>query len=172
MTICGKQRKILKRSEANPRDLWPAVALSTLPANWSKRRQAVRAYCESASGKSAVGRTTALDHHGGIGLLGTLPSQEVMEDCDTLLIVGSSFPYIEFLPEPGQAVPCKSISIRSALVCDIQSKSDWWAIAAARSKSFFRSCEQMKREASSNKQAGDEGLEKRNDAQAAATRYR
>ncbi len=31
---------------------------------------------------------------GGIGLLGTLPSQEVMEDCDTLLIVGSSFPYI------------------------------------------------------------------------------
>jgi pyruvate dehydrogenase (quinone)/pyruvate oxidase len=40
---------------------------------------------------------------GGIGLLGTLPSQEVMEDCDTLLIVGSSFPYIEFLPEPGQA---------------------------------------------------------------------
>jgi pyruvate dehydrogenase (quinone) len=40
---------------------------------------------------------------GGIGLLGTLPSQEVMEDCDTLLIVGSSFPYIEFLPKPGQA---------------------------------------------------------------------
>jgi pyruvate dehydrogenase (quinone) len=40
---------------------------------------------------------------GGIGLLGTLPSQEAMEDCDTLLIVGSSFPYIEFLPKPGQA---------------------------------------------------------------------
>jgi len=40
---------------------------------------------------------------GGIGLLGTLPSQEVMEDCDTLLIAGSSFPYIEFMPEPGQA---------------------------------------------------------------------
>jgi pyruvate dehydrogenase (quinone) len=40
---------------------------------------------------------------GGIGLLGTLPSQEAMEDCDTLLIVGSSFPYIEFMPKPGQA---------------------------------------------------------------------
>ena len=40
---------------------------------------------------------------GGIGLLGTRPSQEVLEDCDTLLIVGSSFPYIEFLPKPGQA---------------------------------------------------------------------
>jgi pyruvate dehydrogenase (quinone) len=40
---------------------------------------------------------------GGIGLLDTKPSQEVLEDCDTLLIVGSSFPYIEFLPKPGQA---------------------------------------------------------------------
>ena len=40
---------------------------------------------------------------GGIGLLGTLPSQEAMENCDTLLIAGSSFPYIEFMPKPGQA---------------------------------------------------------------------
>jgi pyruvate dehydrogenase (quinone) len=40
---------------------------------------------------------------GPIGLLGTRPSQEVMERCDTLLMVGTSFPYIEFLPEPGQA---------------------------------------------------------------------
>ena len=40
---------------------------------------------------------------GAIGLLGTRPSQEAMEDCDTLLIVGSSFPYIEFMPRPGQA---------------------------------------------------------------------
>jgi pyruvate dehydrogenase (quinone) len=40
---------------------------------------------------------------GSIGLLGTLPSQEAMEHCDTLLIVGSSFPYIEYYPKPGQA---------------------------------------------------------------------
>ena len=40
---------------------------------------------------------------GGIGLLGTKPSQEALENCDTLLIVGSSFPYIEFLPKPGKA---------------------------------------------------------------------
>ena len=40
---------------------------------------------------------------GSIGLLGTKPSYEMMEDCDTLLMVGSSFPYSEFLPEPGQA---------------------------------------------------------------------
>ena len=40
---------------------------------------------------------------GGIGLLGTKPSQEAIEDCDTLLMVGTSFPYIEFMPKPGQA---------------------------------------------------------------------
>jgi pyruvate dehydrogenase (quinone)/pyruvate oxidase len=40
---------------------------------------------------------------GGVGLLGTRPSQDALEDCDTLLIVGSSFPYIEFYPRPGQA---------------------------------------------------------------------
>jgi len=39
---------------------------------------------------------------GGIGLLGTRPSQEVLENCDTLLIVGTSFPYIEFYPKPGE----------------------------------------------------------------------
>lgn len=40
---------------------------------------------------------------GPIGLLGTKPSSDVMEACDTLLIVGSSFPYIEYMPKPGQA---------------------------------------------------------------------
>src|SRR5205823_2585776 len=40
---------------------------------------------------------------GSIGLLGTRPSWELMQDCDTLLMVGSSFPYSEFLPEEGQA---------------------------------------------------------------------
>jgi len=37
---------------------------------------------------------------GGIGLLGTEPSVQAMNDCDTLFIVGSSFPYIEFYPKP------------------------------------------------------------------------
>ena len=40
---------------------------------------------------------------GAIGLLGTAPSWKMMEDCDTLLMVGSSFPYSEYLPKPGQA---------------------------------------------------------------------
>jgi pyruvate dehydrogenase (quinone) len=40
---------------------------------------------------------------GSIGLLGTRPSYEMMRDCDTLLTIGSNFPYSQFLPEPGQA---------------------------------------------------------------------
>lgn len=40
---------------------------------------------------------------GAIGLLGTKPSWELMSECDTLFMIGSSFPYAEFLPEEGQA---------------------------------------------------------------------
>jgi pyruvate dehydrogenase (quinone) len=47
---------------------------------------------------------------GGIGLLGTEPSQDALEGCDTLLMIGTSFPYIEFLPEPG-SVKCVQIEL-------------------------------------------------------------
>ena len=40
---------------------------------------------------------------GSIGLLGTKPSWQMMEECDTLFMMGSSFPYSEYLPEPGKA---------------------------------------------------------------------
>ena len=40
---------------------------------------------------------------GGLGLLGTAPSQDAMQECDTLLIAGTAFPYIEFYPKPGKA---------------------------------------------------------------------
>jgi pyruvate dehydrogenase (quinone)/pyruvate oxidase len=40
---------------------------------------------------------------GPVGLLGSKPSQEALETCDTLLMVGTSFPYLEFLPKPGAA---------------------------------------------------------------------
>jgi pyruvate dehydrogenase (quinone)/pyruvate oxidase len=53
-------------------------------------------------GKAAV-PDMSLYTTGGIGLLGTKPSQEALEECDTLLMVGTSFPYIEFLPKPGAA---------------------------------------------------------------------
>src|SRR2546421_304645 len=53
-------------------------------------------------GKSAVPDDSPYTT-GGIGLLGTRPSQEALEDCDTLLMVGTSFPYLEFMPKPDQA---------------------------------------------------------------------
>ncbi len=40
---------------------------------------------------------------GGLGLLGTAPSQDALAECDTFIIAGSNFPYMEFLPKPGEA---------------------------------------------------------------------
>ena len=57
--------------------------------------------------KALLGKAAVPDHSpyttGPIGLLGTKPSQEAMQECDTVLVVGSSFPYIEYMPKPGQA---------------------------------------------------------------------
>lgn len=57
--------------------------------------------------KSLLGKAVLSDRSeyttGGIGLLGSEPSSWVMENCDTLLLVGTSFPYLNHLPEPGQA---------------------------------------------------------------------
>lgn len=57
--------------------------------------------------KALLGRSVLPDDipyvTGSIGLLGTKPSWDMMADCDTLLMVGSSFPYSEFLPKEGQA---------------------------------------------------------------------
>ncbi|HUI83518.1 MAG TPA: thiamine pyrophosphate-dependent enzyme [Candidatus Binatia bacterium] len=47
---------------------------------------------------------------GAVGLLGTAPSQDAMEGCDTLFMIGTSFPYIEYMPKPGKA---KAVQIDS-----------------------------------------------------------
>ncbi len=56
----------------------------------------IKALLGKAAVPDANGYTT-----GGIGLLGTAPSQDALEECDTLIIAGSSFPYLEFYPRPG-----------------------------------------------------------------------
>jgi pyruvate dehydrogenase (quinone) len=57
--------------------------------------------------KALLGKAVIPDENpyslGGIGLLGTEPSSDAMSEADTLLMVGTSFPYIEYLPKPGQA---------------------------------------------------------------------
>jgi pyruvate dehydrogenase (quinone) len=57
--------------------------------------------------KSLPGKAAVPDDHplttGGLGLLGTKPSEAAVHECDTLLMVGTDFPYTAHLPEPGQA---------------------------------------------------------------------
>ncbi len=71
--------------------------------------------------KAMLGKASVPDDSpyttGGIGLVGTRPSQDAMEGCDTLLMVGSSFPYMEFLPKPGsvRAVQIDANPIRIGL---------------------------------------------------------
>ena len=66
---------------------------------------------------------------GSIGLLGTRPSYDMMMDCDTLLMVGSRFPYSEFLPKEGQArgvqidLDGTMLSIRYPMEVDLQGDS-------------------------------------------------
>src|SRR3954466_7016781 len=52
---------------------------------------------------------------GAIGLLGTIPSHDMMGDCDTLLMIGTSFPYAEFLPKEGQA-KCVEIDLQASMI--------------------------------------------------------
>ena len=64
-------------------------------------------HSELGVAKALLGKAALADDlpwvTGAIGLLGTKPSWELMQNCDTLLMVGSSFPYSEFLPEEGSA---------------------------------------------------------------------
>jgi pyruvate dehydrogenase (quinone)/pyruvate oxidase len=94
-----------------------------------KARQEVIAVAERLSApiiKALLGKAVVPDDcpytTGGVGLLGTKASQEALEECDTLLIAGSSFPYIEFYPKPGKA-RCVQIDIdpsRIGLRCPVE----------------------------------------------------
>src|ERR687892_825279 len=57
--------------------------------------------------KALLGKAVIPDNHpnsiGGIGMLRTEPATDAMSEADTLLMIGTSFPYIEYLPKPGQA---------------------------------------------------------------------
>jgi pyruvate dehydrogenase (quinone) len=78
-------------------------------------RQEVLEFAEAARApviKALLGKGVIPDKSpyatGGIGLLGTAPSQDALQECDVFIMAGTSFPYMEFLPKPGQA---KSIQI-------------------------------------------------------------
>jgi pyruvate dehydrogenase (quinone) len=79
--------------------------------------------------KALLGKAVLPDNHphttGGVGILGTAPSQEVLEQCDALLIVGSTFPYIEYYPKPGRArgvqidINAQRIGLRFPVECGL-----------------------------------------------------
>jgi pyruvate dehydrogenase (quinone) len=62
---------------------------------------------QAGAAKALLGKAALPDDlrwvTGSIGILGTKPSWELMNECDTLLMIGTGFPYTEFLPKPGQA---------------------------------------------------------------------
>ncbi len=68
---------------------------------------AVAEKLQAGVSKALLGKAAVPDElpfvTGSLGLLGTEPSWDLMQECDTLLMVGSSFPYSEFLPKPGSA---------------------------------------------------------------------
>jgi pyruvate dehydrogenase (quinone)/pyruvate oxidase len=75
--------------------------------NASKEILAVAEKLNAPIIKALLGKAVVPDDHplslGGIGMLGTDPSSDAMKETDTLLMIGTSFPYMEYLPKPGQA---------------------------------------------------------------------
>ena len=112
--------------------------------------------------KALLGKAVVPDDHphttGGVGLLGTAPSQEALTECDTLIIAGSSFPYLEFYPKPGKA-KCVQIDIDPARIglrypADVGLAGQCWdvlrallpLIEAKKDRTFLATCQsRMKR---------------------------
>ena len=84
--------------------------------------------------KALLGKDVLADHlpyvTGAVGLLGTIPSHDMIEGCDTLLMIGTTFPYAEFLPKEGQA-RCVEINVDASMI-GIRYASDVLLIGDAR----------------------------------------
>ena len=81
---------------------WPARAPGTPARNCSRwRRRSARRSSRRCPARPRVPDDSPYTT-GGIGLLGTRPSEELMEEIDTLFLVGTNFPYTKHLPAPGK----------------------------------------------------------------------
>ncbi|MGW2640512.1 thiamine pyrophosphate-requiring protein [Streptomyces sp. NPDC001348] len=85
----------------------PAILIGQGAAGAVEEVQEIAELLGAGVAKALLGKDVLSDElpfvTGSIGLLGTRPSYELMRDCDTLLTVGSSFPYTQFMPEFGKA---------------------------------------------------------------------
>ncbi len=84
-----------------------AILVGAGALNTTEEVIAVADRLDAGAAKALLGKAVLPDAlpwvTGSIGLLGTEPSWDLMRDCDTLLMIGSGFPYSEFLPKEGQA---------------------------------------------------------------------
>ncbi len=84
-----------------------AILIGAGALNASEEVKQLAELLNAGVAKALLGRAALPDElpyvTGAIGLLGTKPSYDMMMECDTLFMIGSSFPYAEFLPKEGQA---------------------------------------------------------------------
>jgi pyruvate dehydrogenase (quinone) len=107
-----------------------AILIGAGALNASAEVTATANKLQAGVAKALLGKAALPDHlpwvTGSIGLLGTRPSWEMMMNCDTLLMIGSSFPYSEFLPKEGQArgvqidLDARMLSIRYPMEVNLQ----------------------------------------------------
>ena len=109
--LAGRRAARRRRSCAPPRSSTPATKVAILAGQGARgARRELEEIAEllgAGVAKPLLGKDVLSDElpyvTGSIGLLGTRPSYEMMMNCDTLLTVGSSFPYTQFLPKFDQA---------------------------------------------------------------------
>jgi pyruvate dehydrogenase (quinone) len=106
-TIAPDDAAIRKAAEALNAGSKVAMLIGSGAREASEEVQEVAEILGAGVAKALLGKDALSDElpyvTGSIGLLGTRPSYDLMMGCDTLLTVGSSFPYTQFMPEAGQA---------------------------------------------------------------------
>ena len=134
----GRRRHDLQRA-AEVLNAGEKVAMLIGQGAAQRRRRGVEAAELLGAGvaKALNGRAALPDDlpfvTGSIGLLGTKPSHEMMMNCDTLLMVGSSFPYAEWLPEEGSgARRCRSTSTAGCWACATRRRRSTWSATPRR----------------------------------------
>src|SRR3954451_4146612 len=102
--VIPQESQILKAAELLNRSQKPAILIGQGAAKAADEVARVADLLGTGVAKALNGKDALPDDlrfvTGGIGLLGTKPSHEMVMGCDTLLMIGTSFPYAEWLPEP------------------------------------------------------------------------
>lgn len=106
-TVVPSQESLERAAEILNSGDKPAILIGQGAAGARPEVERVAELLGAGVAKALLGKDALSDElpyvTGSIGLLGTRPSYELMRDCDTLLTIGSSFPYSQFLPEFGKA---------------------------------------------------------------------